>query len=84
MALLKEMQRAADRDGVHDCHRPGHGGSAVEAMRQGAYDYIEKPLNAEKLNRLKALIPKAMDKFNVQQKNKELASTMEGLTTTAS
>ena len=37
--------------------------SAVQAMRQGAYDYIEKPLNAEKLNRLKALIPKALDKF---------------------
>jgi DNA-binding NtrC family response regulator len=54
--------------------------SAVQAMRQGAYDYIEKPLNAEKLNRLKALIPKALDKFNVRQKNKELASTIEGLT----
>ena len=30
-------------------------------MREGAYDYIEKPLNSEKLNRLKALIPKAVD-----------------------
>src|SRR6476469_2375827 len=49
-------------------------------MRQGAYDYIEKPLNAEKLNRLKALIPKALDKFNDRQKIKELASTIEGLT----
>ena len=54
--------------------------SAVEAMRQGAYDYIEKPLNAEKLNRLKALIPKALDKFNVQQKNRELATKLEHLT----
>src|SRR5215204_1616334 len=54
--------------------------SAVQAMQQGAYDYIEKPLNAEKLNRLKALIPKALDKFNVQQKNRELASKLEGLT----
>ncbi len=54
--------------------------SAVEAMRQGAYDYIEKPLNAEKLNRLKALIPKALDKFNVQQKNRELATKLENLT----
>ena len=34
--------------------------TAVDAMRQGAYDYIEKPLNAKKLNRLKALIPKAL------------------------
>src|SRR5215211_3465904 len=54
--------------------------SAVPAMRQGAYDYIEKPLNADKLNRLKALIPKALDKFNDRQKIKELASTIEGLT----
>ena len=54
--------------------------SAVQAMRQGAYDYIEKPLNAEKLNRLKALIPKALDKFAVQLKNRELASKLERLT----
>jgi DNA-binding NtrC family response regulator len=49
-------------------------------MQQGAYDYIEKPLNAEKLNRLKALIPKALDKYQVQQTNRELASKLEGLT----
>ncbi len=54
--------------------------SAVQAMQQGAYDYIEKPLNSEKLNRLKALIPKALEKFNVQQKNRELTSRLEGLT----
>src|SRR5881628_715744 len=54
--------------------------SAVQAMQQGAYDYIEKPLNAEKLNRLKALIPKAIDKYQVQQTNRELASKLEGLT----
>jgi DNA-binding NtrC family response regulator len=54
--------------------------SAVQAMQQGAYDYIEKPLNADKLNRLKALIPKAIEKFTVQQKNRELTSRLEGLT----
>ena len=54
--------------------------SAVQAMRQGAYDYIEKPLNAEKLNRLKALIPKALEKFTVQLKNRELSSKLERLT----
>ena len=54
--------------------------SAVQAMQQGAYDYIEKPLNSEKLNRLKALIPKAIEKFHVQQKNRELTSRLEGLT----
>src|SRR6478735_3390829 len=54
--------------------------SAVQAMQQGAYDYIEKPLNADKLNRLKALIPKAIEKFAVQEKNRELTSRIEGLT----
>jgi DNA-binding NtrC family response regulator len=49
-------------------------------MQQGAYDYIEKPLSAEKLNRLKALIPKALDKYQVQQQNRELSSKLEGLT----
>jgi DNA-binding NtrC family response regulator len=54
--------------------------SAVQAMREGAYDYIEKPLNAEKLNRLKALIPKAIEKYAIGQKNRELASRLETLT----
>ena len=54
--------------------------SAVQAMREGAYDYIEKPLNAEKLNRLKALIPKAIEKYLIGQKNRELASKLETLT----
>jgi len=52
----------------------------VQAMREGAYDYIEKPLNAEKLNRLKALIPKAVEKFTMQERNRELSSKLEGLT----
>jgi len=54
--------------------------SAVQAMREGAYDYIEKPLNSEKLNRLKALIPKALEKYTIGQKNRELASRIETLT----
>src|SRR5688500_10695503 len=54
--------------------------SAVQAMRQGAYDYIEKPLNSENLNRLKALIPKAVDKFVVKQTNRALTSELENLT----
>src|SRR5215211_7537197 len=80
LALLKEMQ--ARGVGTECIIVTGQAtvDSAVQAMRQGAYDYNEKPLNAEKLNRLKALIPKALDKFNDRQKIKELASTIEGLT----
>jgi DNA-binding NtrC family response regulator len=80
LALLKEMQGRGIATECIIVTGQATVDSAVQAMRQGAYDYIEKPLNAEKLNRLKALIPKALDKFNDRQKIKELASTIEGLT----
>ncbi|HEX2780108.1 MAG TPA: sigma-54 dependent transcriptional regulator, partial [Gemmatimonadaceae bacterium] len=80
LAILKELQRRAVPTECIIVTGQATVDSAVQAMREGAYDYIEKPLNAEKLNRLKALIPKALEKFNVQQKNRELASKLEGLT----
>ena len=78
LALLKELQRSAIPTECIIITGQATVDSAVQAMREGAYDYIEKPLNAEKLNRLKALIPKALDKFNVQQKNRELSSQARG------
>ena len=54
--------------------------SAIEAMRHGAYDYVEKPLDSEKLTRLKALIPKAIEKYNVRQANRVLESKLEKFT----
>jgi DNA-binding NtrC family response regulator len=51
--------------------------SAVEAMRNGAYDYLTKPLE---LDRLKALIPKALDKYEVKTANKKLQRRLESLT----
>jgi DNA-binding NtrC family response regulator len=53
---------------------------AIEAMKEGAADYIEKPLNAERLNKLKAQIPKLMEQFAVQVQNKQLSAKLEGLT----
>jgi two-component system response regulator HydG len=80
IALLKEMQ--GREIGTECIIVTGQGtvDDAIQAMRHGAYDYIEKPLNAEKLTRLKALIPKAVDKFNVKQTNRALASEIEKLT----
>jgi DNA-binding NtrC family response regulator len=80
LAMLKEMQL---REIPTECiiiTGQGTVDSAIEAMRHGAYDYIEKPLNADKLTRLKALIPKAIDKFNVKQTNRALTSQIEQLT----
>jgi len=80
LSLLKEMQKEAVSTECIIITGAGTVETAVDAMRQGAYDYIEKPLTAEKLNRLKALLPKAIDKYNVQLKNRELSSKLEGMT----
>jgi len=80
LALLKELQQRAIPTECIIVTGQATVDSAVQAMREGAYDYVEKPLTADKLNRLKALIPKALEKFNVQQKNRELSSKLEGLT----
>ena len=54
--------------------------TAVDAMRQGAYDYLEKPLTRPKLTRLKAIIPKALEQAEVRARNRELAVRLENLT----
>ncbi|MEJ7809713.1 MAG: sigma-54 dependent transcriptional regulator [Gemmatimonadaceae bacterium] len=80
IALLKEMQ---GREVPTECiiiTGQATVDSAIEAMRHGAYDYIEKPLTSDKLTRLKALIPKAVDKFNVKQTNRALTSQIAQLT----
>ncbi len=80
LALLRELQQRGINTECIIITGQATVDSAVQAMREGAYDYIEKPLNADKLNRLKALIPKAVDKYNVKQTNRSLASQLENLT----
>ncbi len=80
IALLQAMQEASITTECIIITGQATVDSAVQAMRQGAYDYIEKPLTAEKLNRLKALIPKALDKFDVRRANLALASELQALT----
>jgi DNA-binding NtrC family response regulator len=51
--------------------------TAKEAMRQGAYDYLEKPL---KIDRLRELIPKAVEKYQVKESNRQLQERVKNLT----
>jgi DNA-binding NtrC family response regulator len=80
LTLLKELQHRAIPTECIIITGQASIGSAVQAMQSGAYDYIEKPLNAEKLGRLKALISKALDKYAVRERNRELSSQLQGLT----
>jgi len=47
--------------------------SAVEAMRQGAYDYICKPFDNEEL---KLLVQKALEKRTLRQENQQLWASL--------
>jgi DNA-binding NtrC family response regulator len=81
MALLEAVR---ERDIVCECiiiTGEATVDTAVEAMRQGAYDYLEKPLTKQKLTRLKALIPNAIEKALTRRRNRELSSQLETLTT---
>ncbi len=48
---------------------------AVEAIRKGAYDYITKPLDFDKL---KLIIPRAMEHVQLREENRQLRERMDG------
>jgi DNA-binding NtrC family response regulator len=80
IALLKSIR--AQRISTEFVMITGQGSTelAIQAMKEGAADYIEKPLNADRLNKLKVQIPKLLDQFKVQQQNRRLSAQLEGLT----
>lgn len=48
---------------------------AVEAIRKGAYDYLTKPLDFDKL---KLIIPRAMEHVQLQEENRRLRERVKG------
>jgi DNA-binding NtrC family response regulator len=80
IALLREMR--ARQIPTEFVMITGQGSTelAIEAIRAGAADYIEKPLNTERLNKLKAQIPGLVEQYAVQRKNLELSAKLETLT----
>jgi DNA-binding NtrC family response regulator len=81
IALLREIRQ---RDMPTECiviSGQGTIRSAVDAVTEGgAFYFIEKPLNAEKLSELKALIKKALDSFELKRANRALTSELQALT----
>jgi DNA-binding NtrC family response regulator len=80
IALLKEMRARGLPTEFIMITGQGSTELAIEAIRHGAADYIEKPLNTERLSKLKAQLPKLMDQYAVQRQNRELSARLENLT----
>jgi DNA-binding NtrC family response regulator len=80
IALLKEMRARGLPTEFVMITGQGSTELAIEAIRHGAADYIEKPLNSERLSKLKAQLPKLLDQYEVQRKNRELSARIENLT----
>ena len=76
LELFAQMRESGIESEIIIITGKGTVASAVEAMRHGAYDYLTKPLDVE---RLKALIPKALDKYQVKTANRELQKRLESL-----
>ena len=50
--------------------------TATQAMREGAYDYLTKPLD---LSRLLSILPKAVERYEILRSNQELKRRLEKL-----
>lgn len=76
LELFAQMREAGIESEIIIITGKGTVATAVEAMRHGAYDYLTKPLEIE---RLKALIPKALEKYQVRTANRELQKRLESM-----
>ncbi len=77
LELFGRMREADDPCEIIIITGEGSVSTAKEAMRQGAYDYLEKPLDVD---RLKELIPKALEKYEVRRANRDLTERLANMT----
>jgi len=81
VALLREIRQRGMPTECIVISGQGTIRSAVDAVTDGgAFYFIEKPLNAEKLSELKALIKKALESFELKQANRALTTELQTLT----
>ncbi|HET7275345.1 MAG TPA: sigma-54 dependent transcriptional regulator [Longimicrobiaceae bacterium] len=77
LELFSRMREAGMSSEIIIITGRGSVDTAKEAMREGAYDYLEKPLS---IDRLKELIPKALEKHQVRSENRALEERLANLT----
>ncbi|MFQ5650134.1 MAG: sigma-54-dependent transcriptional regulator [bacterium] len=76
LELLQEVKKK--QLGVEVIIITGHGtiSTAVEAMKAGAYDYLTKPIDP---NRLRTIVPKALERQELIAQNRKLRQTVKNL-----
>lgn len=74
MALLKQVRELQPEIEVVMITAHGSVEKAVEAMRLGAYDFIEKPLNSDELLKI---ITRALEKQRLARENRRLRRQLE-------
>jgi len=77
--ILREVKRREWPTEVIIITGQGSIDSAVEAMKQGAYDFLTKPVEPK---RIRSLIPKAVERYNLVVTNRRLASRNQQLAKT--
>jgi DNA-binding NtrC family response regulator len=73
--ILKHVKEESPRTSVILITGNASAETAVEAMKQGAFDYVTKPLNFEKL---KLLVAKALEKSRLVAENQYLRQQLRG------
>lgn len=73
LELLREVKRRDSRVEVIVMTAYGTVETAVQAMKEGAYDYIEKPVNVD---RLPLLLQRALERRSLAEDNKRLRAVV--------